>query len=55
MGENKQAKQVSLSSLYLACVYVQPEVNMVVKKKKKSVPHQNAAGIVSASYMVFLG
>lgn len=55
MGENKQAKQVALPSLYPACVYVQPEVKMVVKKKKKSVPHQNATGIVSASYIVFLG
>ena len=39
MGENKQAKQISLPSLHLACVYVQSEVKMVVMKKKKNQCH----------------
>lgn len=35
MGEGKQAKQISLPSLDLACVCVQPDVKKMVKGKKK--------------------
>lgn len=35
MGEGKQAKQISLPSLYLAWVCVQPDVKMVGKEKEE--------------------
>lgn len=56
MGEGKQAKQISLPSLDLACVCVQPDVKKMVKgkKKKKSMLHKNTPGIISASFMIFL-
>lgn len=49
MGESKQAKQISLPSLYLAWVCVQSDVKMVGQGKKKNITAASEGNWYNAS------